>query len=77
MESNATSMASKMAITTGTEEIPPELLTVITAAVTAFLGISLRIRTLGLVHPGRESVSRWTRQGRAIVQASHNIRPKR
>lgn len=70
-------MTNTRAIATGPEEIPPEILAVIAAVATAFLGAEFRIRTLELVNPSRESVSRWTRQGRATVQASHNFRPKR
>lgn len=77
MELSAKSVVSIGPIATGNEEISPEILAVIAAAATAFLGADLRIRSFDALHPPRESVSRWTRQGRAFVQASHNIRPKR
>lgn len=78
MELSATSATSTEAVGTGkSEDIPPDILVAITAAATVFLGAHLRIRSLELLHSPRESASRWTRQGRASVQASHNTRPKR
>jgi hypothetical protein len=74
---SATSPASTGAIAKKTEDIPPEILPVIAAAAAAFLGAGFQIRSIELLNSPRESVSRWTRQGRAFIQASHNIRPKR
>lgn len=59
------------------EEIPAEILAVITAAATAFLGTNLRILSAQLQYSSHEQKSRWTRHGRAFVQASHNVRSKR
>jgi hypothetical protein len=59
------------------EEIPAEILAVIVAAATAFLGADIRILSAQMQHSPNESVSRWTRQGRASVQASHNLRTRR
>jgi hypothetical protein len=70
------SEAAKRAVGTEEEEIPAEILAVIAAAATAFLGRNLRLRSVELYSP-QESVSRWSKQGRAFVQASHNLRPKR
>lgn len=53
------------------EEIAPETLAVIAAAVTAFLGKKVRIHQARLVNP--EVVSPWAQQGRVYVQASHNL----
>jgi hypothetical protein len=56
------------------EEITPETMQVIAAAVTAFLGKKVRIlsaRRLQSPHPG---MSPWSQQGRVFVQASHNLR---
>lgn len=63
---------------TGLEEapIPAEILAVIAAAAATFLGKELHIRSIEQLHSSRESVSRWSRQGRASVQASHNLRLK-
>lgn len=77
MELSETSAASTQNPGAGIEEIPHEVLAVITAAATVFLGARFRIRSLEQLHSPHESVSRWTRQGRASVQGSHNIRPKR
>jgi hypothetical protein len=59
------------------EAIPAEILVAITAAAAAFLGTNLRIGSVQLQPPAHEQVSRWTQQGRALVQASHNVRTKR
>jgi hypothetical protein len=56
------------------EQIPAETLAVIAAAATALLGNKLRIGRVELQRSPRESVSKWTQQGRASVQASHNLR---
>ena len=54
------------------EEVTPEILMVISAAVAAFFGKKAKIRRVrpaGLSHGG----SVWAQQGRAFVQASHNL----
>jgi methylmalonyl-CoA carboxyltransferase large subunit len=56
------------------EEVTPEILVVITAAVTAFLGKKVRIRSAKLLQTPYEVVNPWSQQGRAIVQASHHPR---
>ena len=70
--SATTSVADKVTATDG-EEIAPEILVAIAAAITVFLGRKFRL--LSVSHPVQ--VSRWTKQGRAFVQASHNVRKKR
>jgi hypothetical protein len=59
------------------EEIAPEMLAVIAAAVTAFLGANHSIRSARMLQSPDAAVSRWTRQGRASVLASHNLPSKR
>ena len=59
------------------EGTPPEMLAVIAATVTAFLGTNLRIRSARLLQSPDAAVSRWTQQGRASVLASHNLPSKR
>jgi hypothetical protein len=54
------------------EEIAPEMLLVIAAAVTAFLGKKVRIRSAKMLY-SPESNNAWSQQGRVFVQASHNI----
>jgi methylmalonyl-CoA carboxyltransferase large subunit len=56
------------------EEVTPEILVVIAAAVTAFLGKKVRIRSAKLLQSPYEVVNPWSQQGRAIVQASHHPR---
>ena len=41
----------------------------ITAAVTSFLGVKVKIHSAHLLPPA----SPWAQAGRAIVQASHNL----
>ena len=53
------------------DEITPETITILTAAVAAFLGKRARIRGARLVRPA--SSSAWAQQGRVFVQASHNL----
>lgn len=56
------------------EPIPAEILAVIVAAATAFLGKKLLVRGITLERSPARTVSRWTQQGRAYVQSSHNLR---
>jgi hypothetical protein len=56
------------------EEVSSETLVVIAAAVTAFLGKKVRIRSAKMLRSPREGVSPWSQQGRALVQASHHLR---
>lgn len=51
------------------EHISAEMLAVIAAAVTAFLGKKVKIRSAHLM----PTVNSWAQAGRAIVQASHNL----
>lgn len=54
-------------------EIPVEILIVIGAAVTSFLGKKVRIRSAKMLQSPYEIVNPWAQQGRVIVQASHNL----
>lgn len=55
------------------EEVAPEILLVIAAAVTAFLGKKVRIRSARALQTPYEIVNPWAQQGRVFVQASHNV----
>ncbi|MGO9318819.1 MAG: hypothetical protein ACLPXT_05225 [Terracidiphilus sp.] len=55
-------------------EVTPEMLVVIAAAVTAFLGKKVRIRSAKMLQPPYEVVNPWSQQGRVLIHASHNIR---
>ena len=59
-----------------TEEVTPEILVVIAAAVTAFLGKKVRIRSAKMLQSPYEIVNPWSQQGRVFVQASHNLRSR-
>ncbi len=54
-------------------EITPEIVVMIAAAVTAFLGKKVRIRSAKMLEPSYEIVNPWAQLGRVIVQASHDL----
>ncbi len=54
------------------EEVSPEMILVMAAAVTAYLGKAVRIRSARLLY-SHESFNAWSQQGRAVIQASHNL----
>ena len=56
------------------EEVTPETMKVIGAAVEAFLGKKVRVLSAKRVEKPYERKSRWSQQGRVLVQASHNLR---
>ncbi len=56
--------------------IPGEILAAIAAVATIFVGKRLHIRGVEQLHSTRMSVSRWSRQGRVLVQSSHNLPAK-
>ncbi|MFZ0313633.1 MAG: hypothetical protein WAL85_13075 [Candidatus Korobacteraceae bacterium] len=58
------------------DEVTPKTVSIIAAAVTEFLGKKVRIRSVKVLQQP-DGVSRWVRQGRAIVQGSHNLGPPR
>jgi methylmalonyl-CoA carboxyltransferase large subunit len=60
----------------GHDKVTPEILVVIAAAVTAFLGKKVRIRSAKMLQSPYEVVNPWTQQGRVFVQASHNLRSR-
>jgi len=54
------------------QEVTAETLSVIAAAVTAFLGKKVRVRSAKLLQTPY-GADRWARQGRVMIQASHNL----
>ncbi len=63
-------VAAKEAAVKEEEEIPEEVLMVLSAAVAAFLGKRARVRAVRVVRPG---LSAWAQQGRVSIQASHRL----
>jgi Na+-transporting methylmalonyl-CoA/oxaloacetate decarboxylase gamma subunit len=57
------------------DEVPPEILAVIAAAVAHFCGVEARIRSARLAPTA--GTSAWAQWGRASVQASHNLPAQR
>jgi methylmalonyl-CoA carboxyltransferase large subunit len=53
------------------EEVSPETIVILSAAVAAFLGKRARIKSARLVRTAPSSA--WAQQGRVFVQASHNL----
>lgn len=51
-------------------EVTPETIAIIAAAVTSFLGKKVKIRHARRIDSG---TTPWAQQGRAIIQASHNL----
>jgi hypothetical protein len=68
--------AAKAAVDRKQEEVAPEIMVVIAAAVTAFLGKKVRIRSAKTLQSPYEIVNPWSQQGRVFVQASHNLRSR-
>lgn len=57
------------------EEISPEMLVILAAAATSYLGVKVRIRSARLLHPTHDSISPWAQHGRVFVQsAAHTLR---
>ena len=54
------------------DAVEPEILLVIAAAVTAFLG-KVRIRSAKMLQSPYEIINPWAQQGRVSVQASHRL----
>ena len=57
------------------EEISPEMLVILAAAATSYLGVKVRIRSARLLHPHHDTISPWAQHGRVFVQAAaHTLR---
>ncbi len=59
------------------ESVSPDLLLIIAAAISAFLGKKIRIRSAKMLQSPYEIVNPWSQQGRVSVQASHSLRWER
>ena len=73
-EAAAPASVAKEAVHREKEEVTPEMLVVIAAAVTAFLGKKVRIRSAKMLRPALEGANPWSLQGRISVHASHHLR---
>ena len=54
-------------------EVSDDVLLVIAAAVTVYLGKKVRVHSARMLQSPYEIVNPWAQQGRVFVQASHNI----
>ena len=57
--------------------ISPEMLVILAAAVSTFLGKKIRIRSARQLQSPYEIINPWSQQGRVSVQASHTLRWER
>ena len=57
--------------------VSPDVLVIIAAAVSSFLGKKIRIRSARMLQTPYEIVNPWSQQGRVSVQASHWLRHER
>ncbi len=68
--------AAQQAVQREDEDVRPETLAMIAAAVTAYLGKNVRIRSARMLRPPREVASAWSQHGRLLVHGSHNPRSR-
>jgi methylmalonyl-CoA carboxyltransferase large subunit len=68
--------AAKEAVPADDEQVTPDMLVVIAAAVTAYLGKKVRIRSAKMLRPTRAGVGAWSQQGRVLVHGSHSLRSR-
>jgi methylmalonyl-CoA carboxyltransferase large subunit len=76
IEVKTAASAAKDAAHGETGEVTAEMLVVIMAAVTAFLGKKVRIRSAKMLQSSYEVVNPWSQQGRMLVHASHLFRSR-
>lgn len=75
-ESAATSITTENEGGRKQESPEPEIVAVLTAAATTFLGKKAHVRSAQLAPAERNSAGAWAQQGRAFVQTSHNPRSR-
>jgi len=75
-ESAATSITAENKGGQKQESPQPEIVAVLTAAASAFLGKKAHVRSAQLAPAERSSAGAWAQQGRAFVQTSHNPRSR-
>jgi methylmalonyl-CoA carboxyltransferase large subunit len=64
-------VAAPAPVPTQPEEVTHETLAIISAAIAAYLGKTVRIRSARRLSPDERST--WAQQGRVYIQASHNL----
>lgn len=80
MESSRETAAAPAATQTAVADqkaVSPDVLVIIAAAVSAFLGKKIRIRSARMSQSPYEIINPWSQQGRVSVQASHFLRHER
>lgn len=75
-ETKPAGAAVKESVPPEKREVTPEMLVVIAAAVTAYLGKKVRIRSAKMLQSPYEVVNPWAQQGRVFVQSSHILRSR-
>ena len=60
-----------------TDQVTPEILVMLAAAATAFLGKEVRIRSARKLQSPYGTANLWAQQGRVSIQASHSLRLRR
>jgi methylmalonyl-CoA carboxyltransferase 12S subunit len=73
VEEARTTAAVKPVVDRKDEEVTPETLVIIAAAVTAYLGKKVRVRSAKLLLPPVLVVNPWVQRGRTLVHSSHNL----
>jgi hypothetical protein len=66
--------APRTAVASHDEQVAPETLAIIAAAVTAYLGKKVRIRSAKMLRAPASVGNMWALQGRVLVHGSHNPR---
>jgi hypothetical protein len=69
-EARIGALEAKLPAALAEESVSAETLAIIAVAVTAFLGKKVKVRSAKLL----PTVNHWTQAGRAVVQASHNLK---
>jgi hypothetical protein len=72
VEERAANAAQSAAGKTRKAEVTPEILVMLAAAATAYLGKRVRVRSAKMLQSPYEIINPWAQQGRVFIQASHN-----
>ena len=58
-------------------EVTPEMIVILAAAATAYLGKTVRVRSAKMLQSPYEIVNPWAQHGRVMIQVSHSLRTRR